>query len=72
MASATGLMCLGPSETQPNDAIFVVLVSNVPFILRTTEEGDFTFVGECYVHGIMDGELFKTGADPHLIQVWIV
>ena len=72
MASATGLMCLGPSETQPNDAIFVVLGSDVPFILRPIENGDFTFVGECYVHGIMDGELFKTGPDPHVIQVRVV
>jgi hypothetical protein len=31
----------------------------VPFILREDKDGFFMLVGECYVHGIMDGEAMK-------------
>jgi hypothetical protein len=31
----------------------------VPFLLRPTGEGTYTFVGECYVQGFMKGEMLK-------------
>jgi hypothetical protein len=31
--------------------------SEVPFVIRPTEEADhYRFVGECYIHSIMQGE----------------
>ena len=72
MASTTGLMCLGPEETQAEDVIFVAMGADVPFVLRPQEDGNFKFVGECYVHGIMDGELFRSEANPTVQEVQIV
>ncbi|KAF3811667.1 hypothetical protein GCG54_00014413 [Colletotrichum gloeosporioides] len=28
----------------------------VPFVLRPNEDGLYSLVGECYVHGLMHGE----------------
>ena len=72
MASTTGLMCLGPEETQAEDVIFVAMGADVPFVLRPQEDGNFKFVGECYVHGIMDGELFRSEANQTVQEVQIV
>ncbi len=38
--------------------------SSVPFVLMPVEgeeEGAFKLLGECYVHGIMDGKSWKEG-----------
>jgi Heterokaryon incompatibility protein (HET) len=72
IATAGGLMGIGPEEVQIGDKIYVVLGSNVPFILRDQRNGTFTFVGECYVHGIMDGEVMKSGAFYHVDTIRIV
>ena len=44
----------------------ILLGANAPFILRPEKEQDdrdldcpWTLVGECYVHGIMDGEVLE-------------
>ena len=63
MVSITGLMCLGPEETQAEDVIFVAMGADIPFVLHLQEDGNFKFVGECYVHDIMGGELFRSEAN---------
>ena len=70
--SATGLICLGPEETQANDVIFVAVGADVLFILHPQEDSNFKSVEECYVHGIMDGELFRSEANPTVQEVQIV
>ena len=56
-----GQMGLGPRLMRPGDLVCVLLGSEVPFILREVGGGDsgdgwYELVGECYCHGIMDGE----------------
>ena len=41
------------------DKICILFGSRVPFVLRECEGRFFKLVGECYVHGIMDGEAMK-------------
>jgi hypothetical protein len=41
------------------DKICIFLGASVPFVLRERDDGGFTFVGEAYVHGLMDGEALK-------------
>ena len=53
--SDNGYMCLAPGETQPGDQICVLLGGHVFYILRPAGDS-WSFVGECYVHGLMDGE----------------
>lgn len=39
-----------------DDLLCVLLGCDSPMLLRPTASGDFLVVGECYVHGLMDGE----------------
>ncbi|PHH75215.1 hypothetical protein CDD82_4536 [Ophiocordyceps australis] len=51
------LMGLLPIATRAGDLVVIVHGCNVPFVVRPTErEGYFGLVGECYVHGVMNGE----------------
>ncbi|KAN0102765.1 HET domain containing protein [Hyaloscypha variabilis] len=53
-----GRMGLGPIEMTDGDVVAILLGGSVPFILR--EQGtQFTLVGECYVHGVMKGEMLE-------------
>lgn len=54
-------MGAAPRETQKGDLIYVLIGCSVPVILRKSEgDGEFEFIGECYVHGFMDGEALAT------------
>ncbi|KAN0116711.1 Heterokaryon incompatibility protein (HET) domain containing protein [Hyaloscypha variabilis] len=71
----TAPMCLGrrpmitdsvwmgmvPNQAEVGDVVFLPLGSAVPFVLREEVNG-FKLVGECFVHGIMGGELLVEGA----------
>lgn len=49
-----GLM---PATARPGDTIAFLLGGETPYILRSDPtDGKYTFVGECYMHGFMDGE----------------
>jgi hypothetical protein len=50
-----GLVGLGPASMRKGDVVCVLRGGEVPFILRPLEGEYYEFVGECYVHGIMDG-----------------
>lgn len=54
-----GYMGIGPPGMRPDDSICVFLGGNVPWVVRR-EGHEYTLVGECYVHGIMDGEFMET------------
>lgn len=54
-----GYLGLVPAGTRAGDMIAVLMGCDVPLILRPTG-GDtcrFSVIGECYVHGIMSGEM---------------
>ncbi|KAK4552960.1 hypothetical protein LTR86_009884 [Recurvomyces mirabilis] len=53
-----GYVGLGPSTMRRGDQIYVVAGAQVAFVLRPAGHGD-EFVGEAYVHGVMDGEAVK-------------
>lgn len=58
-----GLLGLAPEKTKKRDLICILHGCSVPVVLRPTSDGGmgdeyFEFVGECYVHGIMEGEAF--------------
>jgi hypothetical protein len=48
-----------PHGTLIGDRICILFGSTVPFVFRECSQGYFTLIGECYVHGIMDGEAMK-------------
>jgi hypothetical protein len=60
--TASGYIGLVPEYTATGDIICLIYGSEVPFVLRSMSgehEGDYQLVGECYVHGIMDGEALE-------------
>jgi hypothetical protein len=59
--TSKGFFGLGPRETEEGDVVFVLYGCNVPVVLR--RKGEFwTFVGEAFVAGIMDGEVIEAQA----------
>jgi hypothetical protein len=50
-----GYMCLVSAQAQVGDIVFVLAGGSMPFVLRS-HGCDYFLVGECYVHGLMDGE----------------
>ena len=64
---------LGPTNIEPGDVLALLLGGDMPYVLRRDESGRepsaYKFIGECYVHEAMDGELF----DEDLVQdIWLV
>jgi len=55
----TGRLGLLPVDAEPGDSICILLGCSVPVVLRPDDFEDpshFVLIGECYVHGIMNGE----------------
>ena len=57
-AMSPGYFGVGPQTMRPGDTIAVLYGGSMPFVLRPldSQENEFEFVGDCFVHGIMDGE----------------
>ncbi|KAK4625508.1 uncharacterized protein CLAFUR5_05442 [Fulvia fulva] len=60
LCTASGFVGLGPSLMEDGDVVAIVFGSRRPVVLRPVEEKKFRFVGLCYVHGVMYGELIKS------------
>jgi hypothetical protein len=58
------LLGLGPKDVQDGDLLCIIFGCSVPVVLRKivsdemTGEHHYELVGDCYVHGMMDGEAF--------------
>ncbi|KAL5317114.1 hypothetical protein ACEPPN_014208 [Leptodophora sp. 'Broadleaf-Isolate-01'] len=50
------LFGLAPPEAREGDCICILFGCSVPVVLRAVTPDRHSFVGECYVHGMMDGE----------------
>jgi hypothetical protein len=62
--SGRNLFGLGPDGLQNGDAVAVLYGCSVPVILRPVENRmHYKLVGECYIHGLMDGQAVT---DPNL------
>jgi hypothetical protein len=54
-----GYFGVGPAELEEGDEIYILAGGKVPLVLRPLPESQpntFELVGDCYVHGVMDGE----------------
>ncbi|KAJ3518005.1 hypothetical protein NM208_g14622 [Fusarium decemcellulare] len=57
--TAGGYFVIGPDIMQPGDVVAVLYGGRTPFILRRRQDGTWMLVGECYVHGLMNGEALE-------------
>jgi hypothetical protein len=52
----SGALACVPKTSRHGDIICVLFGGEVPYVLRPTGTGRYLVVGECYLHGIMNGE----------------
>jgi hypothetical protein len=57
-------LCMSMASGEIGDEIWVIAGMSAPCLLRKLETGKYKFIGEVYLHGIMNGEL----ADYNLLK----
>ncbi|KAI9147596.1 Heterokaryon incompatibility protein [Paramyrothecium foliicola] len=58
--TSKGYLGMALETTEKSDGIYILEGCTVPVVLRDLGDGQhFEFVGECYVHGIMNGEALE-------------
>ena len=73
-----GLLGLGPGIAQADDELWLIAGRRVPCLLRRVPESKgggrdkYWFVGEAWVHGIMDGEWMEDGVAPVFKRIELV
>jgi hypothetical protein len=50
-----GYLGLAPEAAEKGDLVCILYGCSVPVVIREVEGGDHELVGECYIHGMMDG-----------------
>jgi hypothetical protein len=62
--ASRGLLGLAPMTSQEGDGIWILRGARVPFVLRSLGNGNYLVIGEAYIHGFMNGEIFtRDGVD---------
>ncbi|MCJ1456001.1 hypothetical protein MMC28_006358 [Mycoblastus sanguinarius] len=60
MVTESGRLVSGPAATRAGDKICIIAGAKVPFILRRTDGDEgYRLVGECFVYGLMGGEVSR-------------
>jgi len=54
-----GWFVVGPDIMEAGDVVVVLYGGRTPFLIRRRAGGTWMLVGECYVHGMMNGEVFE-------------
>jgi hypothetical protein len=57
--SKKGYLGLGPLGSKAGDLVVILIVMDMPLVLRPADEGQYRIIGETYLHGVMDGEFMS-------------
>lgn len=57
--TANNRLGMGPISTKEGDEVWILDTAAVPFILRQRDDVSRQVIGECYVHGVMHGEVLE-------------
>jgi hypothetical protein len=75
ITTTTGYFGLAPQITKSGDLVCIVYGADVAFILRKPEPelGNVpgSFIGEAYIHGIMQGEYLEKAKDEDFTAFWM-
>ncbi|OJJ46186.1 hypothetical protein ASPZODRAFT_2071477 [Penicilliopsis zonata CBS 506.65] len=73
-ATKQGRVGLVPTTAKEGDLIALFYGSRVPFIIRQSNEhtSEYNLIGECYIHGLMQGEWFHDKTSHEGIQIRLV
>jgi hypothetical protein len=58
------LLGMGALSVKEGDEVWVLAGLNAPAVLRSSHAGAYQFIGSCYVHGLMHGEIGKSANVP--------
>lgn len=67
-----GYMAVVPPGSEPGDMVCIVHGIGIPILLRPLPEHGvdaYAWVGECYVHGMMDGEMMDAGHEVKSLEI---
>ena len=64
-----GHLGLSSERVKQGDKIAIIAGSQVPFVLRPEDKGQFSLVSEAYVDGIMDGEVVRTSDFRNIVLI---
>ena len=56
LTTKEGHIGIAPEAVVPGDRVCIILGCQSPLLLRAEATGGYEVVGECYIHGIMNGE----------------
>lgn len=59
---------IGPKWAREGDLVCVLFGGGVPYVVRPRPGGQFEFIGESYVYGLMDGQAVDAWRTGHLQQ----
>ena len=60
-----GYLGFGYVGIKPGDVVCILATASVPHVLRRTGDLNYKFLGEAYVHGVMDGEVKLATSQVH-------
>jgi hypothetical protein len=66
-----GFIGLGPRLCQPLDCIAICKGGKLPLVLRP-KGNCWELIGECYIHGVMDGTQWEALAERECLDFWLV
>lgn len=66
-----GCVCLIPRHAKPGDVVWLIDGVPTPYVLRSREtvDGGWEFVGDCYVHGVMNGSAVVAGGPRKMVKL---
>lgn len=71
--TSSGCIGLGPPSMRPGDQVYFICDATVPFILRSEKATThYTFIGETYLYGFMNGEVFTNDFRERIQPVYLV
>lgn len=66
-----GYLGLAPSSTQIGDFVCVLKGGNAPVILHPKDGSFYRYLGDSYVHGIMNGECVREAKPEDVQEFWV-
>jgi hypothetical protein len=71
MITNKGLVGVGPAGTKKGDWVCVLRGGSLPLVLRPLGKGYWNLIGECYVHGIMNGDWAKAASEEQVTTFFL-
>ncbi|KAH6879268.1 heterokaryon incompatibility protein-domain-containing protein [Alternaria rosae] len=59
ITTTSGYFGMAPVATRSGDVIAILLGCNCPVVLRPCDDGLYRIIGECYIQGLMNGEILN-------------